>query len=502
MIDITQLAKLITALRTETQKAAISPETVGSILQRIAEMLAEALVSKDIDQLLRLYRNLTGRQLLTGIEQGALDKQQVYLNISSVDPVTGLPATAVLATIVAPADNTQAGFMTAAHVAAIEQMTAKAEAAEPLLRGLAAVPQVLVSLAQGKTAKDQVYFDIAAVDTAQGRASYLTNKVLVQPATTARAGWMTAAHVTSLNKLGTQMSALEPVHRALNAAEQLITSIAQGTLAKDQVYLNIGTVSPESGLAAVLSNVALIKTASQERAGWMTAAHVTALQQHGESVTTLSAKVTTLEKKVQSLGSQSGGGGGASTGTGLAQIALRVEDGELHIYGHDELIRQGYEPFLWRRVSRKYKYHFGERWNRKEVKGWNMMGHAGVVNIDKGVLSFPIAEKKYWHQMQAGEQQELGYSRTAENLMKPHKTSAGVTAVGWGRRTVEVEVGSEDDGYTYLRMLRFEFGIAFAKPRRFNTQTLLMTELASNMAVFSVLHNVLRGGASKWSFGA
>ena len=42
MIDTTQLTQLISAFRVETEKESISPETVGSLLQNITDLLANA----------------------------------------------------------------------------------------------------------------------------------------------------------------------------------------------------------------------------------------------------------------------------------------------------------------------------------------------------------------------------------------------------------------------------------------------------------------------------
>ena len=42
MIDTTQLTNLISAFRVETEKESISPETVGSLLQNITDLLANA----------------------------------------------------------------------------------------------------------------------------------------------------------------------------------------------------------------------------------------------------------------------------------------------------------------------------------------------------------------------------------------------------------------------------------------------------------------------------
>jgi len=48
MIDTTQLTQLISAFRVETEKELISPETVGSLLQNITDLLANA--SSSIEQ--------------------------------------------------------------------------------------------------------------------------------------------------------------------------------------------------------------------------------------------------------------------------------------------------------------------------------------------------------------------------------------------------------------------------------------------------------------------
>ena len=42
MIDTTQLTQLISAFRVETEKESNSPETVGSLLQNITDLLASA----------------------------------------------------------------------------------------------------------------------------------------------------------------------------------------------------------------------------------------------------------------------------------------------------------------------------------------------------------------------------------------------------------------------------------------------------------------------------
>ena len=64
MIDIQQLTSLISAFRVETEKESISPETVGSILQAIADLLVTATSDTEYNiirfwkETLRQYRSV------------------------------------------------------------------------------------------------------------------------------------------------------------------------------------------------------------------------------------------------------------------------------------------------------------------------------------------------------------------------------------------------------------------------------------------------------------
>ena len=64
MIDITNLTSLITAFRNETEQGSISPETLGSLLQAIAEKLKSA---QNVDELTMLKD--TVQQLISSVSQ-------------------------------------------------------------------------------------------------------------------------------------------------------------------------------------------------------------------------------------------------------------------------------------------------------------------------------------------------------------------------------------------------------------------------------------------------
>ena len=79
MIDISQLTSLVSAFRVETEKESISPETVGSLLQNINDLLANA--SSRIEQ--QIFENwkaiLSQLHLVESVEQGANNVEHVNI---------------------------------------------------------------------------------------------------------------------------------------------------------------------------------------------------------------------------------------------------------------------------------------------------------------------------------------------------------------------------------------------------------------------------------------
>ena len=78
MIDITNLTSLITAFRQETEQGSISPETLGALLQAIANQLKDASNDTDLSKLSSLYDNIkTMGNCLTNVVQGSADSNNV-----------------------------------------------------------------------------------------------------------------------------------------------------------------------------------------------------------------------------------------------------------------------------------------------------------------------------------------------------------------------------------------------------------------------------------------
>ena len=76
MIDTTQL---ISAFRVETEKESISPETVGSLLQNITDLLASASSSTE-QQIFENWKAILSQlHLVESVEQGANNVEHVNI---------------------------------------------------------------------------------------------------------------------------------------------------------------------------------------------------------------------------------------------------------------------------------------------------------------------------------------------------------------------------------------------------------------------------------------
>lgn len=117
MIDITNLTSLITAFRQETEQGSISPETLGSLLQAIANLLSAASTDQEQADLTSLYNNikLMG-DCLKSVVQGEADRNDVLADYTYFNPITGLASAQRSQVLIKQATTERAGAMRAQHV--------------------------------------------------------------------------------------------------------------------------------------------------------------------------------------------------------------------------------------------------------------------------------------------------------------------------------------------------------------------------------------------------
>lgn len=90
-MDISSLTNLITAFRAETRQNSITPDTLGLLLQKIVNVLENAAEYTTVQQLEDWEGSLTGLgSVLTKIGLGSDDRNNIYLNIGSVNTKTGI----------------------------------------------------------------------------------------------------------------------------------------------------------------------------------------------------------------------------------------------------------------------------------------------------------------------------------------------------------------------------------------------------------------------------
>ena len=117
MIDITNLTSLITAFRNETEQGSISPETVGSLLQAIANLLSAATTEQEQIKLTNIYNNLLKMgNCLTNLAQGDADRNNVLADYAFFNPISGLHSAQRSQVFIKQATTERAGAMRAQQV--------------------------------------------------------------------------------------------------------------------------------------------------------------------------------------------------------------------------------------------------------------------------------------------------------------------------------------------------------------------------------------------------
>ena len=117
MIDITNLTSLITAFRNETEQGSISPETLGALLQAIANQLTSAATDQDQQKLSLLYDHIrTMGNCLTSVVQGSADRNNVLADYTFFNPITGIASAQRDIVLVRQATTERAGAMRAQQV--------------------------------------------------------------------------------------------------------------------------------------------------------------------------------------------------------------------------------------------------------------------------------------------------------------------------------------------------------------------------------------------------
>lgn len=92
-IDVKSISQLISEFRKLQTKDSITPESLGYILQRLANLLATAGTSETVANIQKLLDGFKAAgQVITAFSQGQSDRNHIYANKTTVNLATGAVA--------------------------------------------------------------------------------------------------------------------------------------------------------------------------------------------------------------------------------------------------------------------------------------------------------------------------------------------------------------------------------------------------------------------------
>ena len=113
-INITTITQLISDFRALSQKDSISPESLGVLLQRLADLIKTAAGDGEFTTVANAIKSVP--TAIVSMVQGSNDKNNVLMNITKSNLAKGLQTTSTNQIFINPATTERAGAMRAQHV--------------------------------------------------------------------------------------------------------------------------------------------------------------------------------------------------------------------------------------------------------------------------------------------------------------------------------------------------------------------------------------------------
>ena len=186
-----------------------------------------------------------------------------------------------------------------------------------------------------------------------------------------------------------------------------------------------------------------------------------------------------------------------------AQISCVVQNGQLHVLGAQQLVKEGYVPYIFRPVRKRNPYKdkdaTAEQLAAKKYcsvkKGWGVFGSLYAVKLNGTQVMFSTGP----HNLLCTEKQP-GYSGSPEYFVSHSVNKEGNRTFGWGRSSVHLldRNLTKKTSRKKERMIRLRFGIGFAKPIYPGRAAITPANLASSLAEFYLIYNP---ATEKWTFG-
>lgn len=275
-----------------------------------------------------------------------------------------------------------------------------------------------------------------------------------------------------------------------------VCKLQQGPADRNFVRLSNTFIDLLTGQQMTNENATIINMATTERAGAMKAQQVVDLNNARRAVADIQKLLDVIQAK---LGMTEGSKGLYNT----AQISCVVRAGQLHVLGAQQLITDGYVPYIFRPVRKrnpfKDKDATAEQRAAKKYcsvkKGWGVFGSMYAVKVIGTQVMFSTAGHNFLCVTP-----QPGYSGSPETFVSSHTDKDGNNTFGWGRSSVHLLDSNlaKTTSKKKERMIRLRFGIGFAKPIKPGRAAITPANLASSLAEFFIIYNP---STKTWSFG-
>lgn len=286
------------------------------------------------------------------------------------------------------------------------------------------------------------------------------------------------------------INSIQKLLDGFKAAGQAITALSQGQSDRNHIYANKSTVNLATGAVTSSSGI-FIQQATTERAGAMRAQQVTDLNNARRAITEIEKILVTVQAK---LGMTEGNKGLYNN----AQISVAVVNGQLKIYGAQQLMADGYVPYLFRLTRKRNQWDdkvaLEAGASRKKYcdkrKGWNLYGSVYTVQITGTTITFSTNAKSHLSE------KAIAYSPLPDTLVSHHTRKDGTPTFGWGRSSVKLI--DRKSSTKKHRMIRLRFAIGFAKKIMPGRSLITTANLVSSLAEFALIYNPSK---KTWHFG-
>lgn len=270
-----------------------------------------------------------------------------------------------------------------------------------------------------------------------------------------------------------------------------VCKLQQGPADRNFVRLSNTFIDLLTGQQMTNENATIINQATTERAGAMRAQQVTDLNNARRAVADIQKVLEQVQIK---LGMTDGSKGLYNN----AQIQVTAENGVLRLFGAQQLIADGYVPYLFRLTRKRNpwrdKVALAAGLPRKNYcaprKGWNLFGSCHMVKIgDRNTLTFNTNP----HSKLCKPSSEYSAAPTAIVCQSTRKD--GTPCFGWGRSVVSLLDPMNPKKH---RLIRLRFAIGFAKKILPGRSLITTANLVSSLAEFAIIYNPSK---KTWHFG-